>query len=134
MKKEAAPAPAPRPAPNPIRTFAISLVFSALAFALLLMGDRGTEAWKKAQADSRALKAQLAELQKGNAAIAARIENAENNTFELEKDARERMGLVKPDEIVFLLPAPAAPKPRPGAPAAKPRPAAPSPGGEAEPN
>ncbi|HKB69697.1 MAG TPA: septum formation initiator family protein [Thermoanaerobaculia bacterium] len=109
MKKEAAPTP--RPAPNPLRAFAISLVFSAIAFALLLIGDRGTDAWKKAQDDSRALKAQVAELEAGNAAIAARIENAEHNSFELEKDARERMGLVKPDEIVFLLPAPAAPKP-----------------------
>lgn len=113
MKKE--DPPTPRPAPNPLRAFAISLVFSGLAFALLLMGDRGTDAWKKAQSDSRALKAQIAELEKGNAAIEARIANAENSAFELEKDARERMGLVKPDEIVFLLPAPAAPKPRPRA-------------------
>ncbi len=106
MKKEDAPAPAPRPAPNPLKTFTISLVFSALAFALLLMGDRGTEAWKRAQSDARALKEQVAQLEAENAAIEARIENAENNSFELEKDARERMGLVKPDEIVFLLPAP----------------------------
>jgi cell division protein FtsB len=110
MKEDAAVAPAPRPAPNPLRTFAISLVFSAMAFALLLMGDRGTDAWRKAQSDSRALKAQVAELEAGNAAIRARIDDAEHNTFELEKDARERMGLVKPDEIVFLLPA-AAPAP-----------------------
>ena len=114
MKKD--PAPTPRPAPNPFRTFAISLVFSAIAFALLLMGDRGTDAWRKAQSDSRALKAQIAELEKGNAVIDARIADAENNAFELEKDARERMGLVKSDEIVFLLPAPSAPKPHPPAP------------------
>lgn len=113
----------PRPAPNPLKTFAVSLVFSAIAFALLLMGDRGTEAWKRAQSDSRALKSQIAELDRENAAIQARIADAENNAFELEKDARERMGLVKPDEIVFLLPAP---------PAAKPRPAAPPPGGAGE--
>ncbi len=115
--------PADRPAPSPIKTFAVSLVFSSIAFALLLMGDRGTEAWKKAQADSRALKAQIAELEKGNAAIQARIENAENSSFELEKDARERMGLVKPDEVVFLLPPPAATKPHPPTP---------SPGAEGE--
>ena len=97
-------APVPRAAPNPVRSFAISLVFSALALALLLLGDRGTEAWKKSQADARALKIQIAELEAGNAAIETRIANAENDAFELEKDARERMGLVKPDEIVFLLP------------------------------
>ena len=124
MKQDAATAPAPRPAPNPLKTFAISLFFSALAFALLLLGDRGTDAWKKAQADSRALKAQVAELEAGNAAIAARIENAEHNSFELEKDARERMGLVKPDEIVFLLPPPPAAGSRAAAPAAPPRTAA----------
>jgi cell division protein FtsB len=117
--KKEAPAPEPRPAPNPLKTFAVSLVFSSIAFALLLMGDRGTEAWKKAQTDSKALKSQIAELEKGNAEIQARIENAENDAFELEKDARERMGLVKPDEIVFLLPATPASgaKPRPAAPA-----------------
>jgi cell division protein FtsB len=110
--------PAPRPAPNPVKSFGISLVFSALALALLLLGDRGTEAWKKSQADARALKIQLAELEAGNAAIEKRIANAENDAFELEKDARERMGLVKPDEIVFLLPE----KPAPAAPAGGPVP------------
>ncbi|HET7453373.1 MAG TPA: septum formation initiator family protein [Thermoanaerobaculia bacterium] len=114
MTKKEAAAPEPRPAPNPLKTFAVSLVFSSIAFALLLMGDRGTEAWKKAQIDSRALKAQIAELEKGNAAIQARIENAENDAFELQKDARERMGLVKPDEIVFLLPAAPANPAKPG--------------------
>jgi cell division protein FtsB len=104
--KHAAPSPAaaPRPAPNPVKSFGISLVFSALALALLLLGDRGTEAWKKSQSDARALKVQIAELEAGNAAIEKRIVDAENDAFELEKDARERMGLVKPDEIVFLLP------------------------------
>lgn len=109
--------PKARPAPNPLKSFGISLVFSGIALALLLMGDRGTEAWRKAQADSRALKAQIAELEAGNAAIEQRIGDAENDAFELEKDARERMGLVRPDEIVFLLPekpaAPATPAPAP---------------------
>jgi cell division protein FtsB len=109
-KTEAA---APRPAPNPLKAFATSLVFSSIAFVLLLMGDRGTEAWKRAQSDSRALKAQIAELETGNAAIEQRIANAEHNAFELEKDARERMGLVKPDEIVFILPDKSRPAPRP---------------------
>ena len=103
---------APRPAPNPLKAFATSLVFSSIAFALLLMGDRGTEAWKRAQSDSRALKTQIAELEAGNAAIEQRIANAEHSAFELEKDARERMGLVRKDEIVFILPAP----PRPDTP------------------
>ena len=111
MKTES---PTARPAPNPLRSFGISFVFSAIALALLLMGDRGTEAWKKAKADSRALEAQIAELEAGNAAIEKRIGDAENDAFELEKDARERMGLVKPDEIVFLLPE------RPAKPAAAP--------------
>jgi len=101
MKKDA---PIARPAPSPLKSFGISLVFSAIALGLLLLGDRGTEAWRKAQSDSRALKAQIAELEVGNAAIEKRIANAENDAFELEKDARERMGLVKPDEIVFVLP------------------------------
>jgi cell division protein FtsB len=119
MKKDT---PAPRPAPNPVKSFGISLVFSALALALLLLGDRGTEAWKKSQADARALKVQIAELEAGNAAIEKRIADAENDAFELEKDARERMGLVKPDEIVFLLPekAPRAPAARVPTPAPAP--------------
>ena len=100
MKKDVVP----RPAPSPLKSFGTSLVLSAIAFALLLMGDRGTEAWKKAQADSRTLKARIAELETGNVAIQKRIADAETSTFELEKDARERMGLLKPDEIVFLLP------------------------------
>ncbi len=119
MKKEETTA-GPRPAPNPLKAFATSLVFSAIAFALLLMGDRGTEAWKKAQTDARTLKEQIAELQAGNAAIEKRIANAENDAFELEKDARERMGLVKPDEIVFLFPEKPAAAPPAGHPAPRP--------------
>jgi cell division protein FtsB len=104
-------APVSRPAPSPIKSFVTSVVFSAIALALLLIGDRGTEAWKRAQSDSRILKARIKELESGNAAIEKRISDAENSSFELEKGARERMGLVKPGEIVFLLPdSPPAPR------------------------
>jgi hypothetical protein len=98
---EALPA---RPAPRPARAFFISVFCSTLGLALLLLGDRGTSAWKKAQEESRALKKEIALLERDNALLTERTRSAEQSTYELEKNARERLGLVKPDDVVFVLP------------------------------
>jgi cell division protein FtsB len=93
-----------RSAPNPAKAFFISLLCSSLGLGMLLLGDRGTAAWQRAQEDSRALKKEIATLERSNAALAARTRGAEQGTYELEKNARERLGLVKPDDVVFVLP------------------------------
>ena len=92
-------------APSPARAFLISVFCSGLGLGLLLLSDRGTAAWRRAQEESRSLKKEIAALQKENAALSARTHSAERSTYELEKIARERLGLVKPDEVVFILPA-----------------------------
>ena len=93
-----------RPAPRPARAFLISLVCSALGLGLLLLGDRGTSAWQKAQEESHSLKKEIALLERDNALLTARTRGAEQSTYELEKNAREKLGLVKPDDVVFVLP------------------------------
>src|SRR5690242_6926004 len=93
-----------RPAPRPTRAFFISLLCSALGLGLLLLGDRGTSAWRRAQEESRSLKKEIAVLERDNALLTARTRGAEQGTYELEKNAREKLGFVKPDDVVFVLP------------------------------
>lgn len=93
-----------RPAPSPARAFFISLLCSSLGLGVLLLGDRGSSAWRRAQEESRSLKLEIAALERQNALLSARARNAEQSTQELEKIAREKLGLVKPDEVVFVLP------------------------------
>lgn len=93
-----------RPAPSPARAFFISLLCSALGLGVLLLGDRGSSAWRRAQEESRSLKSEIASLERENALLSARARNAEQSTQELEKIAREKLGLVKPDDVVFVLP------------------------------
>lgn len=93
--------------PNPLRAFFISLVLSCLGLALLLVGDRGSAAWQQSRQELQALSRQELQLKAENAALATRVEDAEGSKFELEKNARENLGLVKPDDVVFILPAPA---------------------------
>jgi len=93
-----------RSAPNPAKAFFISFFCSSLGLGLLLLGDRGTAAWRRAQEESRGLKKEMAALERENAALAARTRGAEQSTYELEKIAREKLGLVRADEVVFILP------------------------------
>jgi cell division protein FtsB len=93
-----------RPAPSPARAFFISVLCSSLGLGVLLLGDRGSSAWRRAQEESRTLKNQIAFLEAQNAALLARTRSAELSTHELEKIAREKLGLVKADEVVFVLP------------------------------
>lgn len=110
---EASPPPStPRGGPRPLRAFFISLLASAFGLGLLLVGDRGTAEWQKAQEESRALKTQIATLEEQNADLRRRIDDAERNDFEYEKNARETLGLVKPDEVVFVLADPTTQTPR----------------------
>lgn len=97
-----------RGGPRPLRAFFISLLASAFGLGLLLVGDRGTAEWEKAKAESGVLKTQIATLEAQNADLSRRIEDAERNDFEFEKNARENLGLVKPDEVVFVLADPTA--------------------------
>lgn len=93
-----------RPGPHPPRAFFVSLLISAFGLAILLVGDRGTAQWQRAKEESRALKAQVASLESENADLEARIADTQKSDFETEKNARENLGLVKPGDVVFVLP------------------------------
>jgi cell division protein FtsB len=93
-----------------LRAFFLSLVVSSLGLGILLVGDRGSGEWRRAQDESRSVRAQIEALQRENSALARRIQDAETSDFEVEKNARENLGLVKPDEVVFILPEPPTPQ------------------------
>jgi cell division protein FtsB len=86
-----------------------SLVVSALGLGVVMVGDRGTAQWRQAREEAQRLRSEIRQLQTENASLALRIADAERNSFELEKNARENLGLVRPDEIVFVLPPAASP-------------------------
>ncbi len=112
MSETSAQNPPSRGGPHPLRAFFISLLVSTFGLGLLLVGDRGTAEWEKAKAESQSLKAEIATLEAQNADLRRRIEDTERSDFEYEKNARENLGLVKPDEVVFVLTDPKAQAPR----------------------
>jgi len=93
-----------RPAPRPARAFLASLLVSSLGLGVVMVGDRGTAQWRQAREEARRLHSEISRLEATNASLARRIADAEKNSFELEKNARENLGLVRPDEIVVVLP------------------------------
>jgi cell division protein FtsB len=98
---------AARQLPNPWKAFFLSLFFSSLALALLLFGDRGTDAWRRSNDEARRLSREIAQVRAENDALTARLARMQTDDFELEKNARESLGLVGRDEVVFQLPTPA---------------------------
>lgn len=92
--------------PNPWKAFFASLLFSSLGLAILLFGDRGTDAWRKSNDEARRLDLEIARVRAENEALSGRLARMRTDDFELEKNARENLGLVGRDEVVFELPAP----------------------------
>lgn len=100
-------APAARPEPAAVRPasyFLLSLVFSALLFALFFVGDRGFLQLRRQRAQLRAAQDEVAKIDAENRKLEAEVAALKNDPRALEKIARERLGLAKPGEIVVVLP------------------------------
>ncbi len=100
-------APAARPEPvavKPASYFLLSLVFSALLFALFFVGDRGFLQIRRQRTQLRATQDQVAKLDAENRKLEAEVAALKNDPRTLEKIAREKLGLVRPGEVVVVLP------------------------------
>lgn len=88
--------------------------FLALLFCLLALqdvfGTHGLMAMHRSQTQIEAIQAKLAKLDEENLDLQKHIQNLKTDPATIEKIARDRMGLARPGEMIFRLPAKPKPK------------------------
>ncbi len=82
-----------------------------------LYGPRGWFALRRMEQEVQEKQRQVQQLQQQNAQLGRQIQELKNDPAAIERLARQRMGLVRPGELVFKLPAGLS-NPAPKAPAA----------------
>ena len=97
--------------PRPLR----SLVSAAVLFALLALAAAGLKGWRDYQmvrAREQRLNDDIAASEQRIRGLERKIERLQRDPVELERAAREDLGLVSPQDVVIVLPeAPPARKP-----------------------
>lgn len=99
--------PAPGGGSRPLR----SLLSAVVVFLALLLATFGLKGWQdvaRVRARARALESGIAASESRIAELRARIERLKDDPLTLERMAREELGLVSPDDVVIVLPPPAA--------------------------
>ena len=102
-----APSPAARPdrpAVKPVSYLVVSLLFSALLFGLFLVGDHGFLSLRRQRQELVRSQNELQALADENRKLEAELAALKSDPRAVEKIAREKLGLVKPGEVVLLLP------------------------------
>jgi len=106
-EETAAPFPSARPdrpAVKPVSYLVVSLLFSALLFGLFLVGDRGFLSLRRQRQELVAAQVELQALVDENARLETDLAALKTDPKAVEKIAREKLGLVKPGEVVLILP------------------------------
>jgi cell division protein FtsB len=83
---------------------AVSLLFSALVFGFFLVSERGLLQVRRQRQELANMQAQVGEFDADNRKLEAEIEALKNDPMAVEKIARETLNLVKPGEVVLILP------------------------------
>jgi cell division protein FtsB len=76
-----------------------------LFLVLLFSGDQGLVRYARMKGYERELTGRIAALQSGNVALAAEVKRLEGDPALLEGLARTQLQMVRPGEVVYLLPA-----------------------------
>ena len=100
-------APAARPEGrhlNPASYVFVSLLLSALFFGIFLVSDRGLLQVRKQRLQLAKAREDVAELEAGNRKLEAEVAALKSDPRAVEKVAREQLNLVKPGEVVLVLP------------------------------
>ncbi len=100
-------APGARPEPATVRPasyFLVSLIFSVLLFALFFVGDRGFLQVRRQRATLRAAQEEVARIDAENRKLEAEVNALKSDPRALEKIAREKLQLVRPGDVVVVLP------------------------------
>jgi len=84
-------------------------VIGLIVFAVsTVLGRQGLSSLFEARDDYNELDRSVTQLQRDNIRLQARVHQLESDDRYIEKVARERLGLVKPGEIIYRFDAPAA--------------------------
>ncbi len=100
-------APAARPEGHHVRPASyvlVSLLLSALFFGIFLVSDRGLLQLRKQRLQIVKAREEVAQLEADNKRLAAEVAALRTDPRALEKIAREELNLVKPGEVVLVLP------------------------------
>ena len=97
--------------PRPLR----SLLTAALLFALVALAAAGLKGWRDyeaVRAREQGLEQEIAASEQRIRGLEHKIERLQRDPVELERAAREDLGLVRPEDVVIVLPEtpPAPPK------------------------
>lgn len=99
-------APTEEPRPHPLR----SVVAAVVVFLVLLLATFGLKSYRdlsSVRGREQALLAEIAGTEQRIALLRHRIERLKNDPVMLDRVARESLGLVRPEDVVIVLPAPA---------------------------
>ena len=102
-----APASGARPdAPHvrPASYVAVSILFSALVFGFFLVNEHGLLQVRRQRLQLAKMQAEVAQLDEGNRKLEAEVKALNSDPKAVEKTAREKLNLVKPGEVVLILP------------------------------
>ena len=100
-------APAARPEGHHVRPASyvlVSLLLSALFFGIFLVSDRGLLKLRKQRLQIAKAREEVAQLEEDNKRLEAEVAALRTDPRALEKVAREQLNLVRPGEVVLVLP------------------------------
>ena len=82
----------------------VSLLFSALVFGFFLVNEHGLLQVRRQRLQLASMQAEVAKLDEDNRKLEAEVAALKSDPKAVEKTARETLNLVKPGEVVLILP------------------------------
>jgi len=89
---------------RPASYVAVSLLFSALVFGFFLVNEHGLLQVRRQRLQLAKMQDEVAQLDEDNRKLEAEVAALKNDPKAVEKTARETLNLVKPGEVVLILP------------------------------
>jgi cell division protein FtsB len=89
---------------RPASYVAVSILFSVLVFGFFLVNEHGLLQVRRQRLQLAKMQAEVAQLGEENRKLEAEVSALKNDPKAVEKTAREVLNLVKPGEVVLILP------------------------------
>jgi cell division protein FtsB len=89
---------------RPASYVAVSILFSALVFGFFLVNEHGLLQVRRQRQRLANMLAEVAQLDEDNRKLDAEVAALKSDPKAVEKTARETLNLVKPGEVVLILP------------------------------
>jgi cell division protein FtsL len=89
---------------RPASYVAVSLLFSALVFGFFLVNEHGLLQVRRQRLQLAKMQAEVSQLDEDNRRLEAEVAALDSDPKAVEKTARETLNLVRPGEVVLILP------------------------------